>query len=74
MLSERTKRILYNVLWSPAWPLGVVLTIFGTAGVIGGILTWQHHGTHNVIIGGLMFLVAGLAVCAAVVDQARKQP
>lgn len=74
MLSERTKKIVYHVLWSPGWPLGAVLTVIGAAGLIGGILTWQEHGAHNVIIGGLMFLIPGVLICVAVVQGAMKQP
>jgi CHASE2 domain-containing sensor protein len=73
MLNARTKRIIYNVLWSPGWPLGAVLTALGAAGLIGGILTWQEHGAEYVIIGGLSFLITGVLICAAVVQEAKKQ-
>jgi CHASE2 domain-containing sensor protein len=74
MLDEPSRKIIYNVLWSPGWLLGVVMTAVGAAGFIGGILTWQEHGAHYVVIGSLFFLIPGIVICAAVVHQAKKQP
>lgn len=68
MLGERTERIIDYMLWSPGCPLGAVRSAFGVAGLIGGILTWQEHGAEYVMIGGLMALIPGVLICAAVVE------